>query len=528
MKLKLEQVKLTLDDPIGKLHEKAAKILGVAPGAIEEISIIRESLDARKKQSILRVYTLAVTVRSGIRLRGAFQPYKEDCYKVPEPGNELLAGRPVIIGMGPAGLMAGYLLAKLGYRPLILERGQDVDTRTLHVQTFWDTGHLLPESNVQFGEGGAGTFSDGKLTCRSRDARSNWFFQQLVEAGAPPEILYQAKPHVGTDKLKEVVKTLRVKIEENGGQIRFGECVTQLITDGNQIKGVVTSKGERIDSSTVVLAVGHSARDTFEFLFDQGVTLTPKPFAVGFRIEHPQIMIDAAQYGSSAGHSFLGAADYHLTHQSSGGRAVYTFCMCPGGHVVGAASEPEHLVVNGMSYHARAGRNANSALLVTVSPIDYDPGALGGVAFQRQIENAAYHAGGGGYHAPAQRVIDFLNNVSSTNLDGLAPSHKPGVVPGDLGKLLPDAISDALREGLIAMGEKLKGFSGEDAVLTGVETRSSSPVRISRNNDTLESVSHPGLYPAGEGAGYAGGIVSSAVDGILAAESIIRKYRKPA
>jgi uncharacterized FAD-dependent dehydrogenase len=527
MRIKLEQIKLTLDESLEKLQSKAAKVLGIPAEAIENTVILRESLDARKKEAIVRVYTLAVTVKSGVRVRGTFQPYKEESFESPDAGTEKLSGRPVIIGMGPAGLMAGYLLAEQGYKPLILERGQDVDTRTVHVKAFWDAGLLDTESNVQFGEGGAGTFSDGKLTCRSRDIRSNWFFQKLVETGAPPEILYQAKPHVGTDKLKEVVKSLRGKILELGGDIRFGERVAELITVGNTIRGVITSNGERIESDAVILAIGHSARDTFEALADQGVTLTPKPFAVGFRIEHPQAMIDTAQYGSAAGHPFLGAADYHLTHQSAGGRAVYTFCMCPGGHVVGAASETEHLVVNGMSYHARNGINANSALLVTVNPQDYEPGPLGGIAFQRKIERGAYLAGGGGYKAPVQRATDFLENIPSTSLEGLAPSHQPGVLPGDLGALLPEALTEALREGLKAMGQKLRGFSGSEAVLTGVETRSSSPVRINRDSITMESVSHSGLYPTGEGAGYAGGIVSSAVDGILTAECIIRKFARP-
>lgn len=527
MKLKLEQIKLTLGDPLDRLPAKAAKVLGIPPEIIQETEILKESLDARKKESILRVFTLAVTVPDSTRLRGKFQAYEPTHYQAPIPGSTPLGHRPIIVGMGPAGLMAGYLLAEQGYRPLILERGQDVDARTLQVQAFWDAGLLDPESNVQFGEGGAGTFSDGKLTCRSRDLRSHWFFQKLVEAGAPPEILYQSKPHVGTDKLKEVVKTLRGRIEAMGGQVLFGQRVAELIVENGHVRGVVLGDGSRYLSEVVIAAVGHSARDTFEGLVEQGVTLTPKPFAVGFRIEHPQIMIDTAQYGSAPGSASLGAADYHLTHQASGGRAVYTFCMCPGGHVVGAASEPEHLVVNGMSYHARDGQNANSALLVTVNPQDYEPGPLGGVAFQRRIEKAAYTAGGGGYHAPAQKVVDYLAGVPSVDLKGAAPTCQPGVVPGDLAPLLPAELNEALREGLRAMDRKLKGFANDQALLTGVETRSSSPVRINRDSITLESVSHPGLYPAGEGAGYAGGIVSSAVDGILAAESIIKKYARP-
>lgn len=527
MRLKLEQIKLNLEDSADRLRTKVSKVLGIQPELIKGLQILRESIDARKKESIQRVYTLAVDVADGARLRGKFQTYHEEEYTVPMPGDQKLTGRPIVVGMGPAGLMAGYMLAVKGYRPLILERGQDVETRTRQVQAFWDTGLLDTESNVQFGEGGAGSFSDGKLTCRTRDMRSRWFFQKLVEAGAPAEILYQAKPHVGTDKLKAVVKNIRLNIEALGGEVRFGQRVEQLLSDGEHIQGVRLAGGEEIRSGTVILSVGHSARDTFESMADMGVSITQKPFAVGFRIEHPQEMIDLAQYGMAAGHPVLDAADYHLTHQTKSGRAVYTFCMCPGGYVVGAASEPDQLVVNGMSFHARDGRNANSALLATVSPSDFEPGPLGGVAFQRRIEAAAYRLGGGGYFAPVQRVSDFLAGIPTESLAGIAPSHQPGVTPADLSILFPAELTDALREGLKVMDSKIKGFAGEHAVLTGVETRSSSPVRINRDSVTLESVSHKGLYPAGEGAGYAGGIVSSAVDGMLAAESVIKRYKIP-
>ena len=526
MIVKLEQIKLALEDSQDKLRLKAAKVLGVQPESIQDIRILRESLDARKKESILRVYALAVKVPDGTRLRGKFQPFKEETYAPPESGSETLSGRPIVVGMGPAGLMAGYLLALQGYNPIVLERGQDVDTRTRQVQAFWDAGVLDPESNVQFGEGGAGTFSDGKLTCRTRDIRSKWFFEKLVMAGAPAEITYQAKPHVGTDMLKGVVKNLRQEIEALGGEVRFGQRVAQILYDGERTQGVRLASGEEILSTAVILTIGHSARDTFESLADEGVSLTAKPFAVGVRIEHPQYIIDASQYGAAAGNPVLGAADYHLTHQTQSGRAVYTFCMCPGGHVVGAASEPGHLVVNGMSYHARDGQNANSALLVTVTPSDFEPGPLGGVEFQRRIEAEAFKMGGSSYFAPVQRVADFLIGHPTETLEGIAPSHQPGVVPADLSPLFPEEVADALREGLLAMNAKLHGFADSHAVLTGVETRSSSPLRINRDSVTHESVSHKGLYPAGEGAGYAGGIVSSAVDGMLAAESVIKKYKR--
>lgn len=528
MRIKLEQIKLRLEEPLDLLPFKAAKILGVPVEAVETVKILRESVDARKKDAILRVYTLAVGVRQGVRPKGRFQAYRAERYEPPTGGDVVLMNRPLVIGFGPAGMMAAYLLAQQGYRPLVLERGSCLEDRTKQVDAFWESGVLNPESNVQFGEGGAGTFSDGKLTCRTRDLRSHWFFQKLVEAGAPPEILYQAKPHVGTDKLTAVVKAIRQRIEAMGGEIRFNTRVDTLLSDGERMMGVRTADGTELRAEAVVLAVGHSARDTFTAMAEQGVAMTAKPFAVGFRIEHPQRLIDSAQYGALSGSPQLGAADYHLTHQTAEGRAVYTFCMCPGGHVVGAASEPEHLVVNGMSYHARDAQNANSALLVTVGPQDFEAGPLGGVAMQRSIERAAYRLGGGGYRAPVQRVSDYLAGQATHSLEGVSPSHRPGFTPADLSTVLPEHLNAALREGLAAMDRKLPGFAGTEALLTGFETRSSSPVRISRDTTTLQSVSHSGLYPAGEGAGYAGGIVSSAVDGILAAESIIRHYQRPA
>lgn len=527
IRVRLDQIKLALGDEKSLLSKKSAKALGVPEEAIEHVEILRESLDARKKDAIIRVFSLAVQIKDNVRIRGKADVYRDEKYSVPAIGEERLVERPLVVGFGPAGMAAGLLLARSGYRPIILERGQPVAIRSEHVRLFWQKGELNEESNVQFGEGGAGTFSDGKLTCRTRDLRSRWFMARLVEAGAPEEILYQAKPHVGTDRLKDAVKNIRDQIIALGGEVRFGNRVQRVLTEEGKITGVEMADGTMIRSNAVIFAVGHSARDTFAMLLENGVSLSPKPFAVGFRIEHPQILIDNAQYGDSAGKHGIGPADYHLTHQTKNGRAVYTFCMCPGGYVVGAASESEHLVVNGMSYHARDGSNANSALLVTVTPEDFQSGPLGGVAFQREIERRAFVMGGGNYSAPIQKTTDFIAGIQTISIKGIEPTHEPGTTLANLAELFPPELTEALREGLTAMDAKLKGFAGEDSLLTGVETRSSSPLRINRDTATMESLSHKGLYPAGEGAGYAGGIISSAVDGMLAAEQIISKFNRP-
>lgn len=527
--IRLSQIKLSLNESEDQLLGKIVKMLRVPEADIIDYTLYKKSIDARRKNNIQRIYTIDVKVRNEEQLlkrHKKLKPSKTYHYTLPEPGEVLLKHRPVIIGTGPCGLFAGWLLAEAGYCPILIERGEPIDDRSLTVSAFWEKGVLNPQSNVQFGEGGAGTFSDGKLTTRIKDPRCRKVLEVLVANGAPENILYEAKPHVGTDILKEVVKKMRQSIESWGGTFHFSTQLTDLTICKGQVEKIELNNQRHMDVEQLILAIGHSARDTFEMLYQRGVEMTAKPFAVGVRIEHPQALIDQSQYGVSAGHPYLGAADYHLTYQTSLERAVYTFCMCPGGLVVAAASEEGHQVVNGMSYHARNGRNANSALLVSVTPEDFptdDP--LGGIAFQRTIEKAAYSLGGGGYEAPVQKVGDFLKNKRSEELGNVHSSYCPSVVPADLSQCLPAFVVEALQEALPAMGKKIQGFDMEDALMVGVETRSSSPLRIQRGSENLESVSVKGLYPAGEGAGYAGGIMSSAVDGIKIAERIILQYK---
>jgi len=527
--LRITGLRLALDEDLEKLPRLIARRLGIAESDILDWKVFKESIDARQKRQLSFVYTVDVRVKEPEALLGrlkdsqvSFAPeYK---YEFVPSGTVKLQDPPVIVGSGPAGLFAGLLLARLGYRPLLLERGFDVDTRTAHVQQFWETGQLNPQSNVQFGEGGAGTFSDGKLTTLIKDPRCRKVLEELVEAGGPAEILYSYRPHIGTDILKEVVKRIRQQIQELGGQIRFGACVTGLETDSSGLRAVLINGQERLPCQALVLAIGHSARDTLEVLHHQGLVMAAKPFSVGVRIEHLQEWINKAQYKEMAGHPRLGAADYKLAYHSPRGRSAYTFCMCPGGMVVAAASEEGRLVTNGMSYHARDGQNANSALLVGVSPADYpNEHPLAGIDFQRQWEERAFAVGDGGYQAPAQLVGDFLAGKGSTGFGQVQPTYKPGVVPADLKDCLPAYVVETLQEAIISFGRKLQGFDHQEAVLTGVETRSSSPVRILRDADYQASI--PGLYPAGEGAGYAGGIISAAVDGLRCAEAIARKYK---
>ena len=437
-----------------------------------------------------------------------------------------MRARPVVIGAGPCGLLAALVLAQMGFRPIILERGKVIRERTKDTWGFWRRSVLNPESNVQFGEGGAGTFSDGKLYSQIKDPHHHGrkVLTEFVKAGAPPEILYVAKPHIGTFRLVTIVESLRETIESLGGEYRFESKVdgprTRRLPDGSrQVRGVVLADGTQIEADHVVLAVGHSARDTFEMLYERGVAMEAKPFSIGVRIEHPQSLIDRCRFAEGAGHPRLGAADYKLVHHGSNGRSVYSFCMCPGGTVVAAASEPGRVVTNGMSQYSRNERNANAGIVVGITPADYPGHPLAGIAFQRHWEERAFAAGGGTYAAPVQRVGDFLDRQASTSLGEVVPSYRPAVTPADLAACLPDYVVAAIREALPAFDRQIAGFTLDDAVMTGVETRTSSPIRIGRDA-SLQSVNTRGLYPAGEGAGYAGGILSAGVDGIRVAEAV--------
>ncbi len=504
--------------------------LGVSREQIVDYRIYRESIDARRAGMIHFVYTIDVELAGRSSLLSHWQQdpnisiAPEMDYHYPTVGRSPLSTRPVIIGTGPAGLFAGLLLAEMGYRPLLLERGGDVDQRVLAVEQFWRSGRLNPSCNVQFGEGGAGTFSDGKLTSMIKDQRGRKVLQDLIAAGAPEEIIYSQKPHVGTDRLRSVVRNLRQRIVSLGGEVRWHAQVTEVAVSGQRVSGVVINGDTRLPTDLVVLAIGHSARDTFAMLHAQGVQMQPKPFSIGVRIEHPQSLIDQAQYKRFAGHKNLGAADYKLVYHSPSGRSAYTFCMCPGGEVVAAASEPGYLCTNGMSEYARDAKNANSALLIGVQPADYGSDhPLAGVEFQRRWERLAFELGGGDYRAPAQLVGDFLANRTSTEFGQVCPSYRLGVRLGDLARCLPPYAVQTMQEAIPEFGRKLKGFDRIDALLTGVETRSSSPIRILRGEDYQSNIG--GLYPCGEGAGYAGGIISAAVDGLRVAEAIIQHFR---
>ena len=523
--IRISEIKLALGKSESLLPKKAAKLLGIKEQEIQRWQIFKKSLDARKKDNIHYVYVIDVVVAEEEKiLRKAKNKQisqTPDLSYVFPSGTCYIKKRPVVVGFGPAGMFAALLLAQMGLRPIVLERGGDVDSRQTAVQQFWKYGKLDTENNVQFGEGGAGTFSDGKLTTRIKDKRCRKVLEELVVAGAPQEILYDSKPHIGTDLLRDVVKNIRGKIQELGGEVRFFAKVTRIFSEQGAVTGVEINHSETLDCTDVVLALGHSARDTFEMLYQEGVAMEQKPFAVGVRIEHLQNTINQVQYGTAA--DKLPTADYRLTYTTQAGRGVYTFCMCPGGYVVAAASEQGRLAINGMSEHARNGVNANAAILVQVFPEDFaDDHPLAGMMFQRELEQKAYEAGGGGYTAPIQTVGDFLYQKGNV-LGSIQPSYCPKTVFADLQKIFPPFIIASLQEAIPQMGKRLKGFDADDAILTAVESRSSSPVRLLRGVDG-QSQNLTGLYPTGEGAGYAGGSVSAAVDGIAAAEHIFLQH----
>ncbi len=522
--LRLTELKLPLGHSEAALTAAIAKKLRIPPGQVGGFTVVRRGQDARKKPAILFVYTIDVEVADEAallaRLKDPHVKLAPDTeYKFVATAPEKFV-RPLVIGAGPCGLFAALVLAQMGFRPIILERGKEVRARTKDTWALWRKNILTPESNVQFGEGGAGTFSDGKLYSQIKDPRhlGRKVMTEFVKAGAPAEILTEAHPHIGTFRLVTMVEAMRATIEGLGGEYRFQSKVTDLLIQDGQIKGVTLESGEEIASDHVVLAVGHSARDVFEMLHSHGVAMEAKPFSIGFRIEHPQSLIDKAKFGGSR--QELGAAEYRLVHHASNGRSVYSFCMCPGGTVVAAASEPGRVVTNGMSQYSRNERNANAGIVVGITPKeDYPGGVLAGMQLQRHWEERAFAAGGGTYAAPAQLVGDFIKGRASTALGSVTPSYKPGVTPTDLSTCLPDYAIAAIREALVAFGREIKGFDMEDAVLTGVETRTSSPVRITRG-ENFQSSNVRGLYPAGEGAGFAGGILSAGVDGIKVAEAI--------
>ena len=543
--LRITELRLPLNHDEPALRQAVLTRLRIPDAALRRVEMYRRGYDARRKSDIVLVYTLDCEVddEAAVLARHAGDPHVRTApdtsyrfvghapadFAAPQPQ------RPVIVGFGPCGLFAALILAQMGLRPIVLERGKAVRERTQDTWGLWRRRELNPESNVQFGEGGAGTFSDGKLWSQISDPRhlTRKVLSEFVKAGAPDEILYVSKPHIGTFRLVSMIEKMRAEIEALGGEIRFKSHVTDLRIDGGRVRGMVLEDGTQLDADHVVLALGHSARDTFAMLHARGVFMEPKPFSVGFRIEHPQSIIDRARFGPNAGHPRLGAADYKLVHHAGNGRSVYSFCMCPGGTVVAATSEAGRVVTNGMSQYSRNERNANAGIVVGIAPQDYRQDGLAdgpvspldGIAFQRALESRAYELGGGNYDAPGQRLADFLANRPSRGFESVQPSYKPGVRPTNLGERgnesLPPYAIEAIREALPAFERQIRGFAMPDAVLTGVETRTSSPLRITRGRD-WQSLNVKGLYPAGEGAGYAGGIMSAGVDGIEVAEAVGR------
>lgn len=529
--LRITELKLPLDHPDEALREAIVQRLGISDEQLLSFNLFKRSYDARKKNSeLLFIYTIDLEASNEAELLAKFADDRnisvapDVSYKFVGHAPANLQQRPIVVGFGPCGIFAGLLLAQMGFKPIILERGKEVRQRTKDTWGLWRKSVLNPESNVQFGEGGAGTFSDGKLYSQIKDPQHHGrkVLEEFVKAGAPDEILYINKPHIGTFRLTGMVEQMRQDIIALGGEVRFQEKVTDLLVDNDQLTGVVLESGEQLQSRHVVLALGHSARDTFRMLHAKGVFMEAKPFSIGFRIEHPQTLIDKARLGKYAGHPKLGAADYKLVYHAKNGRSVYSFCMCPGGTVVAATSEPGRVVTNGMSQYSRNERNANSGIVVGIDPErDYPGGPLAGIELQERLEAHAYVMGGSTYQAPAQLVGDFVAGKPSTALGSVEPSYKPGVTLGDLAPSLPDFAIEAIREALPAFDRQIKGYNLHDAVLTGIETRTSSPLRITRGAD-YQSLNLKGLFPAGEGAGYAGGILSAGVDGIRIAEAVAR------
>ena len=526
--LRLTEIKLPLNHDENAINAAILQKLEIKPEQLHSVAVFKRGFDARKKTDIQLIYTLDIDVDNEAALLKKFakdqhvKPSPDTSYKFVATAPDTLTERPIVIGLGPCGLFAGLLLAQMGFKPIILERGKEVRERTKDTFGFWRGKELNPESNVQYGEGGAGTFSDGKLYSQVKDPKhyGRKVMSEFVAAGAPEEIMYVSKPHIGTFKLVAMVEKMRANIIALGGEIRFSSRVDDLHIENGQISGLTLSTGEQLHSKHIVLAVGHSARDTFQMLYDKGVYVEAKPFSVGFRIEHEQSMIDECRFGPNAGNPILGAADYKLVHHCSNGRSVYSFCMCPGGTVVAAASEHGGVVTNGMSQYSRHERNANSAIVVGIDPErDYPGHPLAGIALQRTLEQLAFKVGGENYHAPAQLIGDFLAGKPSTELGEVKPSYTPNITLTDLAQVLPEFAVAAIREAIPAFDKQIKGFAKHDGLLTGVETRTSSPINIKRGAD-YQSINTRGLYPAGEGAGYAGGILSAGIDGIKVAEAL--------